>query len=718
MFEQLIMFAAGFITSYLIIRAIRSFRSTVGIVLMGMVLGQEVYAFGTRFYITNASANTITAHYYRDGAWTAQQSINPQSPATYYPWYYNGGTLDSFQIEYPVGTIAYQSPNYANGDIYYTFNGGGPTQYTQYCGNIQFSNLKPMKRIYVLSIAALSGEIFRQDDIEMYANGTYTEYLCLAQPWQWEAQPLFDDPEHPEPPQGGDVTGPGTSTNQPPVLPPPNRNDPTPNPGDIIGTNTPLPNPPLSSTNGALLDRQNTQAIIDALGVVNDSIKRGDASLEQIANTLTNGVGGQTNIDYTAQWRTNSQQNAMITNLLTYLHTNISGVSSNLAQVITNTSGVDSNDVLGTWDSQVSYYSNYMWTKIQGMNSGSGMSGLTNFGWRGLATNVAHPGESDFLQFTLGTVGGVSHKMDLNYQSWLGSGLVADAIICANWMQKWASWAILLVLYIAVCMRLDELQGVVMGDLRESGKVDSGAKASGYAVKLAALPLVLGLFAFIIILPTVLVTMYANFGGGISPAAMTSTPVSEVAAGSVGGSSFLTKGLKYFSHVILMAIPWGVASTAFMNYLAFFQASRSIANFIGACLWALQRVLPMALLLLWPVSAESSQLKLENLTTNQLVWIDASGNRLAFASGVTHLENLASGTYQAEGTNIQVPVSGKLVVRASYNAGLPPIYWQYESELSMLDCYLLGMQCGMMIFGTAWAVSATWQGWQLRHGGG
>lgn len=701
MSEDLIMATLGFVVAYFIVRAIRSFRTTGMCLVLGLML-IEVKAQNTwSARVINNGANQITAYWQIDYPpytdWQ-NQTINGGGTGSYVGL---GSGYDSAYkrvLIYDNILVQYVATNvFAKTGLNQEYTYGSAQTYTNYCGTISFTNNTSLSVLYSLSLQEMNGTEFRFTYPDMKPWGYYEEYLCFNVPWKWSAQPLIAS-ETPIDPVRGTNNTPIVNTNNPPTPPqapaPPPTQWPT---NDVIGTNVPLPNP-INVTNQIGAERQNTLIILDGLGKVVDAI-HGASWSNVVMNT-------NSSIDYRPHWQTNNLQGQAITNLL--------------SQIKTNTEGADGNVITQQLAGTIGDASNYASGFVGGMYSTGALKEITNFTWRSSATTFAVP-QDDYLSFTLGTVGGVTHKIDVNYEHWLSSSLVSDVVYFANWIQFWLSWVIALILYICVVYRIDELWPVVWGDVRENTKVSASATGKGMGVKMVVgLPLIAGITALLVVLPTVLTILWQTtglYGLPTNPMSGMESPIDQVNAGAVSGiGAKALKMLAYFGYLLTMSIPYGTAMVAFMNWIIFYQVSRFICNLLGAALWFLQKFLPVLAVVLISSQVEAVQIRMENLLDTPVA-ISNGSIVLVFGTGVTRIENLSwPGQWNCGSTNFSLPDSGKAVLRVSRTlAG--QIYWEGGAEDSSEDWWMRGLGYGFAIFGAAWAVSATWQGWKLRHGG-
>lgn len=740
MYEKLIAFTAGFFVAFLVVKAIRSFR-TIGMCwIMGMLIIPETMegAAGLMYYrITNSAPQMMGYEIYRNGGlYQGKTGIGSGTSANSSK---SGGGTWYFVLYYPYGpTVVYTSPTYdtSSGDQWFQYTWTGQADATYYWACISVTNPCPSTEIAVIDVFVGGNLVGSIQDL-IPAHGTYTKCLTNSEAFTWQARPFLDaverecalppqngvsdDATMPVPP-GNDVNPGGGSTQKGPI-----------DPDEAVGTNI-VENPNLTNQQW---DRQNMAWLIQELNkIAGEILAKTGIDYRPWLNTITNQLGSidSKTFDYREYWKTNNNQNtamtnflSIMTNLQTQANTKLDQIKTNTAMVATNTSMIetntrafDTNNFLNSMSNNWETASNTAAQKMTEAYQNSGLANWTNFSWRNSATGLAMPAD-DFLTFNLGTVAGVTHKIDLNYTHWQASSLIGDVVGFANWIQFWLGWVIALALYIAVVYRLDELWPVVMGDLRENTKISSSASLKGMAAKVGvALPLIAMFAAFFIVLPTICCQLYASYAShGLigNPLNGVGTPIDHVANGTIGGvSNFCIKAAKYLLHLILMSIPWGVAATAFMNWIVFFQSSRFIANLLGAALWAFQKFLPLLILAVSTYYVQAGPVRFENLLgTNTAV----SNNTMIISifAGEQKIEQLEAGTYNWGNTNFNVPAWDAKVVRFTINKDNGQPMMIEGDEISTYNSFMWGMVSGFSIFGAAWGVSAAWQGWNLRHGG-
>lgn len=732
--EQLIAGCIGFIIAYLVVKAIRSFR-TIGMCLMLVVLVNNTKG---NIYVKNTSAGIVhsTVQWYNDsgynslyGTWTVG---DVGSGVTYGPGnYYDGKYVKVTWRQSGGGTILAvnqlgldQAGNYTN--VY-----SGIVNVNYYWDCITVTN--PCPNPEIVNIEVYVGGVYSGQVVELIPSyGSYTKCLTNSAPFTWTANSFIAGIEKPcnLPPSSGT-----SQTNSMPEPGPGNDTDPGGgnttkgpiNPDDAVGTNV-VNNPDL---NNQQWDRQNTAWLINELNKLFGELNLRLASNGTVIdyrpwlNATTNFLGqiNDKTFDYREYWKTNNNQNTAITNLLsvgnntgTGMSNILSGVTNYLSAISNNTRILDSNTVGGLWSNNFLAESNSAYGDLSTFYNTSGLASLTNFTWQLSATDVVVPAD-DYLSFTLGTVGGHQHKMDFNIEHAMAASTLADdAWKLVGWGSKWLAWLINFALWVAIMWRIDEMIGVVRGDLRSpnsGGKVNTGSTLAGWLAKTTIqYAVVTSIVALIVMLPTALVTWMS--GHGISNPLTGVTPISDVQNNSMNISATLGKMLIYWTSIILHAIPFGVAMVATINWLIFVQYSRYIADLIGQILWRWGRLIPMILILMAPLNADSAQAKIENLTGTNVV-LTANNQDYVFAPGITQLEEIPSGAYDLDATNITIPVDGKLVVRVTMRSNGTK-YCETGTELSTMDCCIYAMGVGFAIFGSAWGVSAAWQGWRMRHG--
>lgn len=735
MLEKIIAFMGGFLTAYLVIRAMRSFKSITGCLLI-LMMPIMVQGQGWGYhYMKNESGGTVYKIYklYNDEGYTSLYGsqgagdlgnggvAGPFGDNTKWgkaEWYdHSGGTLLQATA---MGKVVVGSPIT---NIY-----SGITTYTNYTSEVCCTNTQPISVIYSMTIYRVSdNEIVAFQQPIIPAFGYYCKTVTLPYAWRFSMVPLWQQEGHEYGCYSTNTTPTVGTNNVPPETPDDSDGS---NPG---GNPTKDKYPEINDggeTNQIANDNRNVEAILNALGIMNSKI----IDYRPWLNTTTNLLGqiNDKTFDYREYWKTNNNQNtamtnhlstmtnqlgtltnqgAQITNLLTQMNTNISNVRSN-------TEPVDAS-LTNQLQGYMNTASNTASTIMGGIFSTSGLQHLTNFDWTRTETNGTMPADTEFLRFHLGQIGAVDHWIDLDYTHNMSSSLVADVVGFVNWVQFWLGWVISLVLYIAVVYRLDELWPVVLGDVRENTKVSSNATAKGYATKmLIGLPVVLMVAAFIVILPTILTQLYATYAmHGVSgnPMRGVTSPIQQVNLHAVPSiSSFASNALQYVTHLITMAIPIGTASVAFMNWIIFYQMSRFIANLIGAALWTLQKFLPLLVIGICVSQVNAAQVRIENLTGQDVTFSNQT-TQMKIPEGSMYVQELAMGSYDWGSTNFSVPEFGCLVLRFEMKKSGEP-YIETGQEWSTIDCFMYGMVTGFSIFGFAFVVNLMWQGWQLRNG--
>lgn len=687
MFEKLMAGLAGFIVAYLVVKAIRSFRSLNMVILIGLMTIEVRSELIVNY--TNRSAVAMIAEWYSSvGAtsnyWQAVtlqpgQGTRLNNPnASYDPYGFWWKTYSNNHYERWAGPWSYDG-------TFYEYWDGGQTNTPYYWACPVIHNDDNLGKIYNFYLW-VNGELVYVGDQYIPAGGTWNvPCITNSTPFNWTAKPLYNPLEqNQEPDQGGN--GFTNIMINPPSQPVPD------GPGDIAYTNT-IPNIPIMEVDTNLPpgvnDRMDMAWLIDAIS----KLFAGQNKL------LSNGMSPQ--IDYTPWWQNQSNQ--------------MNIANTNLTLINSNTTPATTGQLAGLW---TEYYAAEQQAGLaDGSNllQQSGMNGMTNSTWGSGPASVDGSGSPE-LFFTLGTVGGVPHAIYFDIAHWMANQLTSDAWKITGWVQTWLAWLINLGLWVAIMWRMDELLKEA-SDAKNSPrlKINRGTTIWGALGGMAfQWAVTTAIVAAIIAMPTVLVTWLASHG--VASPLTGNTPLQDVANNTMDVSTLFLKMLRHWTNQLIHVIPYATCIAAILNYLGFLVFSRSVVEGCKAVLWRWGNLIPIIVFLALDLEVQAAQVKVENLSDRE-IGISNANQVLYIPKGIVSLENVDAGEWQSAGNTITVPNDGKLVVRVTVKRSDGTVNYENGLEYSTEDWFMLGMKYGFAIFGSAWAVSAMWQGWKLRHGG-
>lgn len=700
MIEQLIAFVLGFVTAYLVVKAIRAFR-TLGMCLMVGLLINTVKAGNLTMINNDPNASHTVMLFYSYGSWvfdTVSANLAPNETLSVDKNFSNGilyclawGAQTSHA---DAGVVRHDHFTGTGGQMLHTSYFNEVYQYTNYNGTVYLTNSTVETVSYQVRIIKTSDQsVVHVFEVPLRMYSSYSKDFTLPYPWKWDSQLLFHWNDEGEP-----VNGPGGTNNTPT---PTNDNVPatgnpapvppqTPSPShDMIHTN--YPGSPLA-TNLPIqqVERENTMSLLDLISKLKQTMETGN----QIART--NGIG-QTNIDYRPYW-TNTLLNQ--TNML----------------------GPDAQQITNDWSTNTGYYE-ALATNLLGSEYSNVWATQTNFSTFLANTNL---GVATQMVVALGTVGGVTHQIDFDLdrvKAW--SSVLADMLLICDWAGKLLGWAIALGLWAYCTYRIDELVAELEIAARSHmGGSLGGGSISGTAIKYVARMFTRGMVAaaiwgFVTVLPTMCMAFMTQFWVGefVSPQNMVN-PVAQINSNAMGLTDFAWNQAKYWWSVLGRSLPFGVMITAIVNWFAFFVYSRSIARFCARMIWAKSYLAPCLVLCLFSVTSQASEVQWENYSGVDVV-ASNSTERIVIPVGVTKRMVMDAGQWSV-GTNTltigEDTFNCVRILKRKDNDELSMV--QSGNGLTALACYFLGMKTGFVIFFCSWSVRMLIDGLRLRHGHG
>lgn len=709
MFEDLISLIAGFLTAYLIIRAVRSFRGGVGVVLVSL-LGVESSRAGVTFLLHNSTGSSIagTVFIYTDSGYnTYGAKVDAAAPAggtgtaagmgngnwfwvgwggstlggpppTYYPYQQKYGQLSNVTNTIEVGSPppSWVTNYFANGTNYW--NGLGDSTY--------------LLKLYT------NGTLASTQDIPLIVG---TNFLSLTNPIAGYTGPFTYS-----------VTMPGTGTNDWISV------TTTGSVGSVIGPSS-LPSTNLTSSgfvsqvrnigtdstvtnqNSQIQSQQQNQSLLNQLQNLLDAQNKNARDLQ---STLTNSVsGGGTNVsDQITHDKLQSATNLLtaVTNSIPTVTNLLQGILTNTARIETNTRPVSLSDVTnaifgGQFSTNMAGATNQYVDDYQ-----SGFGSLTNggFAW---TTNTSGA-TSNGMQVALG------RGMVLDFNPLHNAeGLGLKLILAAPWVRKWLAWGVTFTLWWLCVEWIDKLIRELLGIAAVTSKGGGGDMLTYATRGAAALVIAMLIAGTLAALPTAAVAWMTTNGIG-DPFTVDSILTDAVNAPGLGGI------VAEYVDMLLVFVPLDVILVAFVSWVVFFFSAEFWFGLVCTGLRIIGLYVPCLLLLLGSVAVCGDQVRFENFTGGSIV--ASNGSRvLSFPPGVSDRLVLPQGNWLS-GTNGWIVYSdGMDVIRAYGDTNqVGVVYFEQGRGYSAYQWWMWGMNGGFLIFGTTWAISAARSGILLR----
>lgn len=748
MFQDLMSLMAGFLTAYLIIRAVRSFFRTAGVGVLLLVGVWDVQGQGA--YVTWVNNGTYAARPYVSlGAppKSAQQiGFSPLSPGTsrtdrvdqntvgtyYWDWSTNNGVS-----MLGLGTGSY----YWNGSATATnvsVIGGTKNNEVKCFG--PWSNTNSCPVMIELGVVTNGVVVYNRSSNSLLP-GDVMPYMCLTNaagigadgngiPFSivvtrspcpedpcWDIRPSCNPPV--ENGDSGTLPDPGNpvpGNPEPPKVDP--RNPPTnsvpPMPTNITGDNV-LHNDLQQLTRMVAKEvKQDLQTPL--LQSMEANLRTNRTGASNVSDDLTH--RGLTNLlslatnDYglLGQIATNTANTviAVNSNLVSIgqaLFGNGSNIIGSQTMIVSNTSQADgvtvSNVTIGGWAGLMAGASN-QW----GSNWANGIGSVTNgvVAWN---SSVTEPGGDP----TAVTIGGPLVSATLSFSLLHTGGVVRDKFLAAApWVKTWLAWLITLGLWWACIERMDEhLKAVQIAGILvqkpSGGVVPAGALLA--RVGIGSL-LVGGITTVIAILPTA-VTAWLNTKGVDNPHGPTFTGLAD-SIPLIGFSQGVAVASDYY---ILLGnwIPFSTLFTAMASWVIFYFFCGWLAGFVFLGLRVAGLLAPVFVFCVWQVHGD--QVRFENLAGSS-VQASNGAEVVSVPPGVVEGLVLSPGDWSCGTNGFTILGSGSYQVVRAVGQTNGVVFLAVSQGYSTLDWFWTGFNLGFIVFGTAWAVSSARQGFLLR----
>lgn len=736
MFEDIMCVLGGFFTAYLIIRLVRSFRGGVGVILL--LLWQVGTAQAAYMHCHNVGSvqGSCSREDYNSAAYT---TLNYANSSTGY--IAPGATADL--VIFPSDwTKVYWSANSSSGPgAPFTANLGhvsdgftfdfDPQSYGSYGVTNQvaswtFTNVLQGVQEVKLSVYDTNG-VTKWSTNLMVNPGTFTWSMTNAigngVPFTWGATY--------NPGASGDfmpVTAGGSSFSQ-------TGSSYTSSSNQQLNTyvdpfyNLPPPPSSITSSNQIVQDRLNAQGLANAImqamsiemqyfsGLTNlSSGGGGDGAtltnqlnkLQEIASQATNGNG------LLAQIATNTLNTAI--NAL-----NIATNAAFLPGIYTNSSGIYSN-TLGLKPYSYGDITNALgtnWTALTNLVA-SIIGGATG-GFDGAITNdlnfgiITLPGSvPGCMVVPLPPVGGMAYWLDFDLFN-SGTTLSATLIAWIPFVRKWLAYGINVALFWAVVYRLDSVMQDSIKHGLVAAKPSSAAGLAGYVAQVAASPVfIAAVGGLLAILPTLALTWLVTWGWSNPYSASAGNDLLQSVADAAGHTGQV---MQTYAAGLGLAIPFDVLFLAMTVWTLCFFFTQYYINFIIMCLWVCGLLMPVVVLLLAGDQVRGDQMRFENFSGSSISVSNLDGQVLSFPAGVTD-RTVVDHAVWVSGTNgFEVDPSWGVyqVVRAYGDTNFPGmVQFRTSTGYSPYQWWIFGFNGGLIICGTAWAVSAARSGILLR----
>lgn len=722
MIQDIVCIMAGFLTAYLILRAVRSFRGGVGVLVLLGTCGQ---AFGTFYWdvYNDCSAGHDIYYYSRIDSNAENGPVVIHSGQFAHILFNYGPAVTCYVriIDTGVQTASW-SQAYAGAPNpkvdHYTC--APPPSYTNevVCVGPWTNNASCCVGVWFEATNAVTHGEYTSASRQM-CPGDVMPQMCatnilgtdangngIKADWALKRTGCLDEDYITQVIQSG-TTGSSGGGGSPGT---PGGGQPAPVPGDT-GHQNPAPNGDTNRTDGMML-HQDLAALTrlvskeakqdmangmlgqmrDALNVIknNTNVAAGDITVTNSFNvTVTNNLAG-------------------ITNLLADIKTNTSPLMDLASNLVSSVVKLATNNLASTAQEFVeNAITNRMASIIDGVTNGAGAAFASGMGqftngmvpWGGSAGNFS--GSAMRMPFAVGWF------IDANLMN--HGGGARDALFSvAPWIRKWLGWAITATVFWLILYRADELwRDVIKG----TTNIGQGGDAAVYGVRVVSSavvgPFVVGLLA---IIPT-LVIAWKNTHGIVNPMSVTGFAEDLSWMGEVK----VVQVSIAFYNVLDQFIPFNVLFTGMTTWLLFFVVSLFWFLISGLVLWGINRVAPclaFGLFLVWQTNdIQADQVRFENLCGSS-VTVSNGEYVLTFPGGVTEIV-LEPGDWYA-GTNwFTVEPDAAEVVRASGDTNGVQVFSAGTGK-TPVEWYMLGFSSGMVIFGATWIISLARSGILLR----
>lgn len=459
------------------------------------------------------------------------------------------------------------------------------------------------------------------------------------------------------------------------------------NPTPQTNTGTPTQTDPFddfpafsTSTNTTGAARQDALGVVSAIGQQTATLS---GYLAQIAKQTNNSGGGD---------------NSSLTNLLSQIRDNTKA-TTNLLNPTPDT-GVTLNLISNLTDAAKSIY------------DASGIPGRIAQ-W----TNSA-PSTNDFIETVWAEpmVGayainsGLIHKT-LSINPFTGDSLMNRLRGIAPWVKKWFGAIITMVVFWLIYHDYtDAVRWAQVGgsNIRIGNQMNLGAKlVMGVAITAATM-------AAICTIPLAAIA-YMDGTGWNMP--WLPNLGEDIAAGGPDGGGVFTIMVKFFYMVLADWIPWTTVFAALAIYGTWLFIAPELEVFAHILLRAIGIAAGCGVLLLTPVQTQATTVNIENLTGATLSITNTEGEILTLPPGLMQTE-LTPSTWTGLSNQFELPSTESFFVRFSGNTdtNAPPVQ-VYAAEIwGPQQSFIYGLYAGWAIFGFAWSVSALRQGITVYRG--
>lgn len=700
MFEDIMCLMAGFLTSYLILRAVRSFRGGVGVVFL--FLGQ-VWAQAGSVTIYNDSGVTITykwaVYITSNSNWAYGGFHTVLAGESYYATTTAGDTGYYYAEEGIHGENgSWAGYNAASGNKLtttdagtYSFHWGSSTTYAKVCGSGWTNTLSCCVSVELMATNNGSGMFFNATSRNI-CPGDYMPSWCLT-------NMLGTDVNGSGIPFSVTLSRSGCQEDDfiPKVLFSGDSGNLTgamgPGGGPVPTEEGPAPVAPINT------NRTSDQVLNDDLRqlikVVSKEVKQ-DKQIE-----LLNDAVDLLDLATMRQDDQLDQQDLHHEELMDQtkrIQTNTSEIAFNTAPVTTNT---------------VSNGMSYVWGTLGSLTNSSNWSAsmlgrtLTNGAGYWGTGSATEPG-SDPMAVTVGAVGGHTYSMSFSLAR-QGHQLYLTMLQAAPWVRQWLAWGVTLTLWWLCVARIDEAVTQTNKGSIVAGK-GGGGTAATYSVRLlTGLLTALAITSIMATLPTAAVAWLSTHGV-TNP--MGATGFMESLAGA--GSAHLVAIFQEYYNLLFVFVPLDVIFTAITSWILFFFSVQFWFGLVCTGLRVIGMAIPCLVFGVFCCQVEAAQVRFENFAGEQVV-VSNGAAVVTFPVGVCDKVVLGPGNWIAGTNGFTVDAGGYEVVRAwgDTNA-VGELFFTQAKGYSGYEWFMWGMNSGFLIFGTTWAISCARSGILLR----
>lgn len=410
--------------------------------------------------------------------------------------------------------------------------------------------------------------------------------------------------------------------------------------------------------------------------------------------------------------------------VLNDIKTNTLATAANTGAIYTNTAGIYTNTLQvssGDWVTNgmgpfagLTNIGGGTNAGVWSVGLGSATNGLGNV-WSGSV--VGTPGA---LAVSLPAPGGGSYVLDLDVFSSM-TGIHLKLLAVAPWIKMWFSWALTYMLFWLVFYHLYE-HSVAIGLVASSVPQSSAGGLLQFMTRMGTratlISVVGGIFA---ITPVAAMSILHSYGL-FSPFSAANGLLESIS--SISDSGMVSIILTYVDELTIF-IPFDTLFLFMTIWPLVFFTVAYFHNFIVIVLMSLGMTLPLFVVGLFSVcqsvDVQAEQVRFENLTGGSIVvsnLVDSS-RVLSFAPGVSEDLVLVPGDYVMGTNGFTVAPSGHYdVIRAfgmsDTNSGISWVAFEQAAGYTAVDWWMIGMNLGFAVFGTAWAVSCARSGLLLR----